>query len=95
MVDLQGNIIECENICQLFDLKVMQYNTIIAAVPKYWWKSLKFHIKEVDEKYKSTYENYIEKQRPTQYYYKSINGDEELCRSIYIRWKHELKLDLN
>ena len=63
----EGGLISCEDSCRFFDLTVMQWNSLITAIPKAWKCKLSSQIGYVpsDDKY----ENFLQKPKTVKLYY--------------------------
>ena len=90
-----GELLQCNVICQMFNLSPMQWNSLISAVPKPWKKLMKEgNIEIVLEMF---YERFLKIAKPVKYVYRMLNKSKSDIKNLHQKWsndQHE-KIDLD
>ena len=93
LVNYEGGLLSCQNVCQMFELTTMQYNMITASLPKRWLSILKNYDGEEINIYHEKYENFKKKAKPVSFYYKNVNSEVSRMQKYWDKWKNVTKLE--
>ena len=98
LYDTDYKSIEPEVICKIFEISVMDYNTIISSIPKKWSKEIKVLQKSQNTTYVqeiSMYENFIAQNKPVAYYYNIRIQEEYACETLFEKWQTKIGTTLS
>ena len=89
-----GEIMPLKIMRQMFEITIMEYNSLITALPKEWKLKLKNKGNMIkDEKY--LYETFIQSAKPAAVYYNMSIAKESQQFNTYVRWQVRLKTGLS
>ena len=84
LVTPEGKFLPIDIISRMFELTIMECNSIIAAIPKYWKAIL---VKDnVERKFEYKYEHMLKVKKVASFYYKIVNKSNEVKNVLQNRW---------
>ena len=86
----EGSIIDQHTACQMYALTVMQYNSLVCAIPSVYKKYASSEEDKVfvDERFK----NYMAASKCVKYVYDCLEEEDDHYASLEQRWEHECEL---
>ena len=94
IVDPQGNFLPTDVLIAMFDLTLMQINSLIACIPKSWKKLLKSTPYLTHEIVSPKYELFKNRTKCVSYYYRELNWSHTCPSQIYEKWIRKTQIDI-
>ena len=83
-----GKILPYEVAHGLFELKIMEYNTLISAIPLEW-KRMMPRIIQANRVALSEFQQFIVRKHEVSYYYKKVNSTLCILKELYQKWNRK------
>ena len=86
IVNVTGNFLPVQIICDMFQLTMMECNSLISAIPKEWKVKCE-EIPEVNVEYDVNYNMFLRKSKCASYYYKMVNVQNGVAKNAIKKWE--------
>ena len=93
LVSIEGGLIPCEIATEMYKLTVMEYNTIITALPKAWRKTYCLKGQITYESF--LYDTVIGRAKVSSYAYKKLNNQPQIIENVLIKFNVTGKLEVD